>query len=97
MNISALLHEVRYATSYLTFKSERLTHNFYNENAPAFQLMYTMEPKSFRSFLIRKGKSPVVPFHGITSPYSYFEEILIFAPIQQEAKHDQEKLSAEQK
>jgi hypothetical protein len=28
-------------------------------------------------------------------PYSYFEEILIFAPIQQEAIHDQEKLSAE--
>ena len=42
-----------------------------------------------------KGKSPVVPFHGITSPYSYFEEIWIFAPIQQEAKHDQEKISAE--
>ena len=41
-----------------------------------------------------KGKSPVVPFHGITSPNSYFEEIGIFAPIQQEAKHDQEKLSA---
>ena len=44
-----------------------------------------------------KGKSPEVPFHGIISPYSYFEVILIFAPIQQEAKHDQEKLSAEQK
>ena len=44
-----------------------------------------------------KGKSHVVPFHGITSSYSYFEEIWIFAPIQQEAKHDQEKLSAEQK
>ena len=44
-----------------------------------------------------KGKSPVVPFHGITSPYSYFEVIWIFAPIQQEAKHDQEKISAEQK
>ena len=29
-----------------------------------------------------KGKSPIVPFHGITSPYSYFEEIWIFAPIQ---------------
>ena len=42
-----------------------------------------------------KDKSPVVPFYGITLPYSYFEEILIFAPIQQEAKHDQEKLSAE--
>ena len=26
-----------------------------------------------------------------------FEVILIFAPIQQEAKHDQEKISAEQK
>ena len=35
-----------------------------------------------------KGKSPEVPFHGITSPKSYFEEIGIFAPIQQEAKHD---------
>ena len=44
-----------------------------------------------------KGKSPEVPFHGITSPYNYFEVIWIFAPIQQEAKHDQEKLSAEQK
>ena len=44
-----------------------------------------------------KGKSPEVPFHGITSSYNYFEEIWIFAPIQQEAKHDQEKLSAEQK
>ena len=44
-----------------------------------------------------KGKSPEVPFHGITSQYSYFEVIWILAPIQQEAKHDQEKLSAEQK
>ena len=46
-----------------------------------------------------KDKSPEVPFHGITSPYSYFEVTLIwiFAPIQQEAKHDQEKISAEQK
>ena len=44
-----------------------------------------------------KGKSPVVPFHGITLPYSYFEEIWIFAQMQQEAKHDQEKISAEQK
>ena len=37
-----------------------------------------------------KDKSPVVPFYGITLPYSYFEEILIFAPIQQEAKHNQQ-------
>ena len=37
-----------------------------------------------------KGKSPEVLFHGITSPYSYFEMILNFAPIHQEAKHDQE-------
>ena len=44
-----------------------------------------------------KDKSPEVPFHGITLPYSYFEVIWIFAPIQQEAKHDQEKISAEQK
>ena len=42
-----------------------------------------------------KWNSPVVPFHGITSLYSYFEEIWNFAPIQQEAKHDQEKLSVE--
>ena len=42
-----------------------------------------------------KGKSPEVPFHGITLPYSHSEVILILAPIQQEAKHDQEKLSAE--
>ena len=39
----------------------------------------------------------IFPFHGITSSYSYFEVIWIFVPIQQEAKHDQEKLSAEQK
>ena len=39
----------------------------------------------------------IFPFHGITSSYSYFEVIWIFAPIQQEAKHDKEKLSAEQK
>ena len=62
--------------------------------------MYTVndvlvEPYPFLFRSIHKGKSPVVPFHGITSPYSYFEEILIFAPIQEEAKHDQEKLSAE--
>ena len=44
-----------------------------------------------------KDKSPEVLFHGITSPYSYFEVIWIFVPIQQEAKHDQEKISAEQK
>ena len=43
-----------------------------------------------------KGKSSLVPFHRINSPYSYyFEEIWIIVPIQQEAKHDQEKLSAE--
>ena len=30
-----------------------------------------------------KDKSPVDQFHGITSQYSYFEEIWIFAPIQQ--------------
>ena len=30
-----------------------------------------------------KDKSPVVPFHEITSQYSQFKEILIFAPIQQ--------------
>ena len=29
-----------------------------------------------------KVKAPVVPFHEITSLYSYFEEIWIFAPIQ---------------
>ena len=40
---------------------------------------------------IVKDKFPEVPFHGITSPYSYFEVSWIFAPIQQEAKHDQEK------
>ena len=44
-----------------------------------------------------KGKSPEVPFHGITLPYSHSEVILILVPIQQEAKHDQEKLSVEQK
>ena len=50
-----------------------------------------------KSMKVIKDKSPEVPFHGITSPYSYFEVIWIFAPIQQEAKHDQEKISAEQK
>ena len=29
-----------------------------------------------------KGKASAVPFHEITSVYSYFEEIRIFAPIQ---------------
>ena len=38
-----------------------------------------------------KGKSPEVLFQGITLLYSYFEAISIFAPIQQEAEHDQEK------
>ena len=47
--------------------------------------------------IMGKDKSPVVPFHGITLPYSYFEEIWIFVPIQQEAKYDKEKLSAELK
>ena len=50
-----------------------------------------------KSFNCIKRKSPVVAFHRITSPYTYFEEIWIFAPIQQEAKHDQEKLSTELK
>ena len=36
-------------------------------------------------------------FSVMESLYSYFEVVWIFAPIQQEAKHDQEKLSAEQK
>ena len=44
-----------------------------------------------KTYIDTKGKSPIVPFHGITSPSSYFEEIWIFVPIQQEAKHDQEK------
>ena len=56
------------------------------------------EEGSFNNYVdIFKGKSPEVPFHGITLPYSYFEVIWVFVPIQQEAKHDQEKLSAEQK
>ena len=42
-----------------------------------------------------KDKSPEVSFHGITFPYCYFDVIWIFLPIQQEAIHDQEKLSAE--
>ena len=47
---------------------------------------------------ILKGESPEVPFHGITLSYSYFEVCnLNFLPIQQEAKHDREKLSAERK
>ena len=47
--------------------------------------------------LFFKDKSPEVPFHRITSSYSYFEEFEFFAPIHQEAKHDQEKISTEQK
>ena len=31
--------------------------------------------KSWRTKMFIKGKSPEVPFHGITSPYSYFEVI----------------------
>ena len=53
--------------------------------------------KKFNAWKNCKDKSPEVPFHGITSPYSYFEVIWIFVPIQQEAKHDQEKISAELK
>ena len=44
-----------------------------------------------------KDKSPEVPFHGTTSPSSYFEVIWIFEPILKKAKHDQEKISTEQK
>jgi hypothetical protein len=51
----------------------------------------------FCKFIVKIKKSPEVPFHGITSQYSYFEAILIFSPIQQEAKHNQENISAEQK
>ena len=36
----------------------------------------------FWSYMSTHGKAPVVPFHEITSLYSYFEEIWIFAPIQ---------------
>ena len=54
------------------------------------------QKKLTRNWLIGKGKSSEVLFHGITWPYSYFEVIWIFKPIQQEAKHDQEKLSARQ-
>ena len=56
--------------------------------------MHSIE-KSIIGILLVKGKSLVIQFHGITLPYSYFEEIWIFAEIQQEAKHDQEKISAE--
>ena len=34
-------------------------------------------------YICFEGMASVVPFHGITSPNSYFEEILIFVPIQQ--------------
>ena len=44
-----------------------------------------------------EGKSLKVPIHGITSPYSYFEVIWRFAPIQQEAKHDLEQLNRNEK
>jgi hypothetical protein len=29
----------------------------------------------FSNVIVVKDKSPIVPFHGITSPYNYFEEI----------------------
>ena len=51
----------------------------------------------WKKFPGNSSKSPEVPFYGITSPCSYFEVILIFAPIQQEAKPDQEKQSDEKK
>ena len=46
---------------------------------------------------VTKEKSPEVPFHRITSSYSYFEDFeFLHQFIKQEAKHDQEKISAEQ-
>ena len=47
--------------------------------------------KKFNAWKNCKDKSPEVPFHGITSPYSYFEVIWIFAPIQQEKKPKKHK------
>ena len=44
-----------------------------------------------------KDKSPEVSFHRITLSYSSILKYLNFCPIQQEAKQDQEKISAEQK
>ena len=49
-----------------------------------------------------KDKSPKVPFQRINLSYSYFEEFEFSRQfsrptIQQKAKHDQEKISAEQK
>ena len=38
-----------------------------------------------------KGKAPIVPFHGIPSPYSYFEEIRLFVPIQQGTEKTEKK------
>ena len=93
-----------------SFESETVMNQEKNVSTPAYP--HHSDPKSIYSFgnsaffsatwyksyaLYFKDKSPEVPFHGITSPYSYFEVIWIFAPIQQEAKHDQEKISAEQK
>ena len=76
--------------------------NFYQKEIAAaltvhINVLLVLEFQNRNHFLICKGKSPEVPFHGITSSYSYFEVILIFAPIQQEAKYDQEKISAEQR
>ena len=86
-----LLHD------YLTwlFKSVKMSQCRDHHKAEAFHNGAKILMNSHSKF--DKDKSREVPFHGITSSYSYFEVIWIFAPIQQEAKHDQEKIWAEQK
>ena len=80
-------------------KKSRHSWTFQAKNGHFYEKTCDTTPNNFSQFnyFDIQGKSPEVPFHGITSSYSYFEVILIFAPIHQEAKHDQAKLSAEQK
>ena len=66
----------------MTYKFEKKAHR---ETIVKAQVLYTylkVHINSYKLFLLRsthfppdKGKSPEVPFHGITLPYSYFEVI----------------------
>ena len=88
-----------FALAFLPMQWLKLCNRHHNHSFDSIRF-YTIRSDSFLGcnlFIILNLNPPEVPFHGITSPYSYFEVILTFMPIQQEAKHDQEKLSAEQK
>ena len=54
--------------------------NFYQKEIAAaltvhINVLLVLEFQNRNYSLVCKGKSPEVPFHGITSPYSYFEVI----------------------